>query len=99
MVIERCALKNSDIPRKGGFEQEAGTDEYYLPLRKILDEQHANYKINILKLHGSIDWRIRDSDRQVVRCDSPTSLMGEKYTDPLMVYPIYEKYVSEDHYS
>src|SRR5215204_6034322 len=68
LVIERCALKNSDIPRKGGFEQEPRTDEYYLPLRKILlDEQHANYKINILKLHGSIDWRIRDSDRHVVR--------------------------------
>jgi hypothetical protein len=64
----------------------------------MLHEEPPNEEIQYLKLHGSINWRIRDSDKQIVRRDSAHSLMGETYTDPLMVYPIYEKYVSEDPY-
>jgi hypothetical protein len=63
-----------------------------------LDEIHSNEKIEYLKLHGSIDWRVRDSDKLIFRRDAASSLMGEKYTDQLMIYPIYEKFVSEDPY-
>ena len=51
--------------------------------------------IQYVKLHGSINWWIRNRDLKVVQRDSSNSLSGETY-ERFRVYPIYEKYVSQD---
>jgi SIR2-like domain len=47
-----------------------------------------------LKLHGSIDWWIRNNDMKIVPREHPFSLMGEAYDKRLMIYPVYDKKVS-----
>jgi hypothetical protein len=46
-----------------------------------------------LKLHGSIDWWKRD-DGKIVTSGSNESLYGERLIEHLMIYPVYEKYIS-----
>jgi hypothetical protein len=102
LVVEQCAQENPDIPSDTGFEIDSRTNEYYLPVQKFLLGE-ANYyrSIKYLKLHGSINWWIRKRDKKIMRRNEPqpsTSLMGESYKEQLMIYPIYEKYVSQDPY-
>jgi len=52
-----------------------------------------------VKLHGSIDWWIRRSDKKVITRECPTSLMGEVYDKRLMVYPAYDKRTTRDPFS
>jgi hypothetical protein len=97
LIVERCSRENHNIHGKRGFEREDDTDEYYLPVEKIvLGTQHSNFAIEYLKLHGSIDWWIRDRDNRIIRRDTDVSLTGERYRGQLMIYPIYEKYISKD---
>lgn len=97
LVFELCAKANSEMRAKTGFQN---TDEgRTLPLETITFEYQ--YQIEYLKLHGSINWWIRESDKRVIERNEPKpgrSLMGESYNEQLMIYPIYEKYVSEDPY-
>jgi hypothetical protein len=102
LVLERYSSKTSNKYGKQffnrGFVPEQGGNERYLPLDKVLYE-YPHTEIKYLKLHGSIDWWFRDRDQLIVERDLPralTSLTGEKYRDRLMVYPIYEKYVSKN---
>jgi hypothetical protein len=98
LVFERCADKNPDIPARIGFRKDHNNE--YLPLQKIVLEGQFG-EIEYLKLHGSINWWIRDSDKRIVLRDEKKpgrSLMGERYKEQLMIYPVYEKYVSEDPY-
>ena len=44
-----------------------------------------------LKLHGSIDWWLREPDNAIVYNDNSTTLLGEKYKQRMMIYPIYGK--------
>ena len=55
--------------------------------------------IQYLKLHGSIDWWIHSRDNKIVMREHPTSLMGETYARRQMIYPVYDKHVSEDPYA
>ena len=103
LVFERCAKKNWDIPARTGFRRDPNTEENHLPLQKIIlgEGQYHDKEIEYLKLHGSINWWIRDSDKQIVERNERqpgTSLMGESYKEQLMIYPVYEKYVSENPY-
>lgn len=97
-VFEQCARENSDINAKAGFRDIDG--ERTLPVEKIIEDGY--HEIEYLKLHGSINWWIRDRDKRIVERNEgqpiKISLMGETYNDQLMIYPIYEKYVSEDPY-
>ncbi len=54
-------------------------------------------RINLLKLHGSIDWMIDQNDNVQER-ESTFSLYGEKFKGRLMIYPIHEKFVSQEPY-
>lgn len=77
------------------------SEDKQLPLEKIIQEDRYQ-EIEYLKLHGSINWWIRDSDKRLVERNEMrpgTSPMGETYKEQLMIYPIYEKYVSEDPFS
>jgi hypothetical protein len=97
LVFERCAKKNSEMLANTGFQNTDG--DRTLPVEKIIIEDR--YQIDYLKLHGSINWWIRDSDKRIVErqeMQPGTSLMGDTYNEQLMIYPIYEKYVSEDPY-
>lgn len=82
-----------------GFIRDSPEDDAYIPLQKILLNQlHPNQEIEYLKLHGSIDWRIRDSDKRIVLRDTEISLRDNPATEQLMIYPIYEKKLSEEFY-
>ena len=52
-----------------------------------------------LKLHGSIDWWVRERDGRIVVRDCFHSLMGETYGSRLMIYPAYDKKISRDPFS
>jgi hypothetical protein len=82
---------------RGGYDW----DEPYLDINEVSTAvlESALSKLEYLKLHGSIDWWVRDRDNETVVRDSPISLMGESYHKRQMVYPVYEKHVSEDPYS
>lgn len=71
-------------------------DEPYLNLE---DSEFDLSKIEYLKLHGSIDWWIRFRDNNVVSRESPFSLFGETYLRRQMIYPVYDKHISEDPFS
>jgi hypothetical protein len=58
----------------------------------------SNEAINLLKLHGSLDWRIRDHDKKIIKRDTSYSHRGLTAQEPLMIYPIYEKKFSEKFY-
>ncbi len=51
--------------------------------------------IHYLKLHGSLDWWER-SDKKIVLSDSEKPLYGEKLVNHIMIYPVYEKYISRE---
>jgi hypothetical protein len=55
-------------------------------------------KLDLLTNALSIDWWIRSSDKRIVQREHPMSLRGERYPGQLMVYPVYEKHISEDAY-
>jgi hypothetical protein len=102
LVLERYSSKTPNKYGKHffrrGFVSEQGGNESYLPLDHV-SYVYPHTEIQYLKLHGSIDWWFRDRDKVIVERDQPrasTSLTGEKYRDRLMVYPIYEKYISKD---
>jgi hypothetical protein len=50
--------------------------------------------VNYLKLHGSLDWWKRDDRKIVISSGKP--MFGEKLIDQIMIYPIYEKYISRE---
>jgi SIR2-like domain len=50
--------------------------------------------VNYLKLHGSLDWWKRDDGKIVISSGKP--MFGEKLIDQIMIYPIYEKYISRE---
>jgi SIR2-like protein len=99
-VIENWFEENAHgRPPRIGFKTEARTGQQFLDLDGILNEQYqlsGNSYIEYLKLHGSIDWWIRDNDGQVIQRESSTSLRQESYHSKLMIYPIYDKHVSEN---
>jgi hypothetical protein len=67
----------------------------------ILGEGDFYRNIEYLKLHGSINWWIRQGDKKIIRRNETqpsTTLMGDTFREQLMIYPIYEKYVSVDPY-
>jgi hypothetical protein len=68
LVFERCASKNSDMPADTGFRK--GDGYKYLPLQKIVLEDQF-HQIEYVKLHGSINWWIRDRDKMIVQRDEP----------------------------
>jgi predicted DNA-binding protein YlxM (UPF0122 family) len=73
-------------------------NEPYLDLSDI-DPKTNPDSITYVKLHGSIDWWIRRSDKKVITRECPTSLMGEVYDKRLMVYPAYDKRTTRDPFS
>lgn len=100
LVLERYDLNGVQPPKhcmrraftRGGYEW----NEPYL------DVDNSEYKldnIQYLKLHGSTDWWIRSRDNKIVARESPISLLGESYLGRQMIYPAYDKHVSEEPYS
>jgi hypothetical protein len=53
-------------------------------------------ELEYLKLHGSIDWWIRNRDNRIVMRESNYSLMGEMYSQRSMIYPAYDKRISKE---
>src|SRR5437588_475071 len=54
-----------------------------------------NYSQCLLKLQGSLDWWARD-DGRIVISEYGKPAYGEKLTDHIMIYPVYEKYISRE---
>jgi hypothetical protein len=100
LVIESCSRQNSNIPSGTGFIEDQLRKEYVLPLDNLILGS-PNLSVKYLKLHGSINWWIRDGDKRIVQRNErnpATTLMGETYSERLLIYPIYEKYISLDPY-
>jgi hypothetical protein len=85
----------TDKPLRRGFEEDA--HDKILNLRRI-QTRSTEDEIQYVQLHGSIDWWLRDRDNQIVLRENPESFRGERYPGQIMVYPIYEKYISQDPY-
>jgi len=50
-----------------GLKLEHNGGDQYIDLHEIFfNEKTSNERIEYLKLHGSIDWRIRDNDSKIV---------------------------------
>jgi hypothetical protein len=64
-----------------------------------LDLEANEERVEYLKLHGSIDWWIRERDGKTVPRECTESLMGERSTRRYMIYPIYEKHVTLEPYA
>lgn len=60
--------------------------------------RQSQLTIGLLKLHGSIDWAVRE-DGRIVEREGLESFYGERFSGRLMVYPVYEKHVSQEPYS
>ena len=99
-VIENLYEDIHERPPRIGFMEDAKTQERYLDTEGIVSGKYQplNKYIECLKLHGSIDWWIRSSDKRIVQREHPRSLRGEKYPEQIMIYPIYEKHISQDPY-
>jgi hypothetical protein len=100
-VIENLYEDIHGRPPRMGFERDIKTGEYYLDIDGIANgryQYNGNNHIEYLKLHGSIDWWIRGSDKRIIQREHNISLRGEQYPEQLMVYPVYEKYISQDPY-
>jgi hypothetical protein len=89
LILERYD-KDSQFP-EGHFLRRGFSRGGYCWNEPYLDLEANEARIEYLKLHGSIDWWIRERDRKTVPRESPESLMGERYTRRSMIYPIYEK--------
>jgi hypothetical protein len=72
-----------------GFKQENGIR--YLDLSGIINEQN---KPEYVKLHGSIDWWQNESGNIVE--SYPQANLYENLIRRLIIYPIYEKHISDD---
>ena len=80
-----------------GLKLEFAGGDQYVDLQEIFfNEKTQNEKIEYLKLHGSIDWRIRNSDGKIVKRDSGESLSRKPATRQMMIYPIFDKKVSDE---
>jgi hypothetical protein len=73
-------------------------NEPYLDLTNLNLESNLD-SIVYLKLHGSIDWWIRNSDQHVVSRECNHSMSGETYSKRLMIYPAYDKRTTRDPFS
>jgi hypothetical protein len=51
--------------------------------------------IYYLKLHGSLDWWVRD-DQKIVLDAHGNPTFGEQFVNRIMIYPVYEKSISEE---
>ena len=72
-----------------GFKQDNGAR--YLDLSGIINEQN---KPEYVKLHGSIDWWQTDSGNIIE--SYPKDHLYETLIRRLIIYPIYEKHISDD---
>ena len=99
-VIENFYEDVYGKPPRIGFIVDEKTQERYLDTEGIISGKYraSNTSIEYLKLHGSIDWWIRSSDKRIVQREHSKSLRGEKYPGQLMLFPVYEKHISEDPY-
>jgi hypothetical protein len=96
LVIEtyaRTAGDNKSIYLENrGFQNIKGENTaQYLDLQYLRD---SATNVNYLKLHGSLDWWKRDDRKIVISSGKP--MFGEKLIDQIMIYPIYEKYISRE---
>jgi SIR2-like protein len=95
-VIEtyaRTARDNKSIYLENrGFQNVKGENTaQHLDLQYLRD---SATNVNYLKLHGSLDWWKRDDGKIVISSGKP--MFGEKLIDQIMIYPIYEKYISRE---
>ena len=74
---------------------DVNSDMLLLNLESLVSE---NRVISFLKLHGSIDWVERVDDGKIFWRDSLESHYRERFRGRLIIYPIYEKYVSAEPY-
>jgi hypothetical protein len=66
-----------------------------LELTKILNQQlHPNERIEYLKLHGSIDWWLGEDNNIYHDFTGQNPLI--RLRERMMIYPIYEKYISKE---
>jgi hypothetical protein len=82
-----------------GLKTESLAGDHYVALDEIFwNKLHPNEKIDYLKLHGSIDWRFRDDDGLIVQRDTGIAMSGRNATQQNMIYPIFDKKISNQFY-
>jgi hypothetical protein len=88
-------------PLNRGFEKDKTSNDMVLNLKRMnhLQTESTVDDIQLVQLHGSIDWwRRSESGREdkIVLRENSKSYRHVKYPEQLMVYPIYEKHISRD---
>jgi hypothetical protein len=94
LVVESCVKGHptrSVYLTHRGFQSIEGQNSQYLDLPSLREKASS---VHYLKLHGSLDWWKRDDEKIVI--GSGKSLYGEKLIDHIIIYPIYEKYISRE---
>lgn len=97
LVLESYARGNENDARtlyitNRGFKKIPGETTEHLDLPSLRNE---SLNVHYLKLHGSLDWWERD-DKKIVISSHGKSSYGEKIIDHIMIYPVYEKYISRE---
>jgi hypothetical protein len=69
----------------------------------VFNNEWEQGKVEVAKLHGSIDYYLRERDERVVRYplraeENDTDLFGERLKERMMILPIGEKYVTRTPY-
>jgi hypothetical protein len=96
LVIDNYYIKTNK-PLNRGFEKDTKSHDMLLNLKRIQTQSTVD-EIEYVQLHGSIDWWLRARDNQIVQREDSKSYRGERYPGQIMVYPIYEKHISQDPY-
>lgn len=78
-----------------GFEKIDYEEAQCLDLNSL---RSGSGNVHYLKLHGSLDWWVRD-DNKIVLDGYGKPTYGEKFVDRILIYPIYEKSISKEPFS
>ena len=71
-----------------------GFESYYGGVSRFYIHQNPGMGIRFLKLHGSLDWWVNESQTEITLNESGESY-GKNLGKRLMIYPIQDKYISE----
>jgi hypothetical protein len=79
------ALEGSGIPYFDGF---SGSFEPFFCPEAVEDVEAYPHLVKLWKMHGSLGWTYRDTDKAVIRRQS----VPEDSEDPILIYPSHLKY-------
>lgn len=79
------------VPLNTGFTYERARNTMVSNPLLFYDVHRSSEEICLLKLHGSIDWRVERDGTVIEETTSGKSLVGREFVGELMIYPIQQK--------